>query len=77
MLAADEDEGRARRPKTAAVTPAERAAAARLVAADEFLGPLVCRACAIEVVARLVLVAVEAAERDLRATIQEQMQWPN
>src|SRR5438105_4298973 len=48
LAAADEDEGRAPRARTALATPAERAAAARLVAAAEFHGPIVCRACAME-----------------------------
>lgn len=77
MLAAAEHEGRSPDARTRPATPNERAAAARLVAAEEFRGPIVCRACALEVLERLVLVAVESAERDTRASLREQTQWPN
>ena len=77
MLVADAaDEGRSRLPSLPP-TPEERAAAAQLVAAEEFRGAIVCRACALEVLGRMVKVAVEAAERDLRARIQEQTRCPN
>lgn len=76
MLAAAEDEGRTP-PRVLPPTPAERAEAARLFAEEQFDEPLVCRACVLKVVARLVRQAVEDAERDLRAAFREQMQWPN
>jgi hypothetical protein len=76
LAAAAEDEDR-RRTTSAPATPAERAAAAQLVAAEEFRGTFVCRACALDVVGRMVQVAVEAAEHDLRERMKEQMQCPN
>jgi hypothetical protein len=79
VAAASAEDGRRRpgirRPRR--TTAAERALAAQLVAAEEFRGSRVCRACALRVVGQMVLVAVEAAEQELRASIKEQTQCPN
>lgn len=77
MLAAPEADDE--RPRAAAVppTPAERAEAARLYAAERLRDSFVCRCCVLRLVARLVVQAVEDAERDLRERVREQMQWPN
>jgi hypothetical protein len=75
--AADEGHRRLPPPPNAVVTPVVRGQIARDLAAEELRGPLVCRACALELVERMVRASVEVAEEDLRARMKEQMKWPN
>lgn len=65
-----------RRP-AAPATPAERAAAARLVAGEEIREELVCRTCALDLVERLVRASLEADEEDIRRRMKEQLTCPN
>jgi len=75
--AADENRPKPAAAPTSRATPAERAHAARRAAAQTFTGPLVCRACALQLVHDMVQDAVEAAERDMRRAIEEQTRCPN
>ena len=77
LAAAAEEDGRSRIEQSGPATPAERAAAARDVAAEEIRGALVCRACALDLVERYVRASVEAAEEDLRRWRKERFEWPN
>jgi len=75
--AADENRPESAAAPTKQATPAERAQAAVLVAAQEFTGPFVCRACALQFVHDLVQAAVEAAESEVRRAIKEQTRCLN
>ena len=81
MLIADDAEDERRSGPTQPMTPRERAVAARRIGEAAFRGRVVCGTCAAEVLAVVVEAAVEtaveAAERDLRARIEEQTRWPN
>lgn len=77
LAAAAEEDGRSRIARSGPATPAERAAAARDVAAEQIAGAFVCRACALDIVERLVRASLEADEEDIRRRMKEQLQCPN
>ncbi|MCE9635773.1 MAG: hypothetical protein K8T90_08720 [Planctomycetes bacterium] len=77
LAAAAEEDGRPRAGRSAPVTPAERARAARLVAAEEIREEVVCRECALDIVERLVRASLEADEEDIRRRMKEQLECPN
>ena len=76
-LAVAPDEEPRPRMELRPATPAERARVARLVAGEEIREEVVCRACALDLVERLVRASLEADEEDIRRRMKEQLECPN